>query len=386
MPSVNWKQSMSDPVSNIIFHLNKNDVGVLNSDDAFSIVKIEDIKEIHIEPFDSVKSQIISDLKKGYAETSLDEYEKDKKELIDDKSLKWNETALKQIVKWSGIPDFYKGEYQKTFNNALENGDNKIILTYNSGSLDYKELLRLLNNVLIMPNVDKINEENVKKYILEAIRTDLIVKKANSLDLRKNVFNAYTDNLALKNQLVYLYNKAEIEAKIPEASDEALNRFYKENESTLYYQLEKRNLFVMVFPAKETADKVLEKINSGIPFEKVTGHYLVKTYIKQKNGEIKPFSQDENPYFGKVGFELKEAEVTGPFEFEDENNQSQYALIKCYHIRPEKQLTFNDVKNSITEDYKNYYRKKLEKEAEEKLRSKYNPVINEEVLSKIISS
>ena len=106
MPAVDWKQSMSNPVSNIIFNLNKNDVGVLNSDDAFSIVKIADIKEIHIEPFDSVKSEIISDLKKGYAETSLDEYEKDKKELIDEKSLKWNQTALKQIVKWSAIPDF----------------------------------------------------------------------------------------------------------------------------------------------------------------------------------------------------------------------------------------------------------------------------------------
>ena len=32
MPPVNWKQSLSDPAGEIIFHLNKNDVSVLNSD------------------------------------------------------------------------------------------------------------------------------------------------------------------------------------------------------------------------------------------------------------------------------------------------------------------------------------------------------------------
>ena len=257
-------------------------------------------------------------------------------------------------------------------------------MTYNRGTVDYKELLRLLNNVLIIRDFRGMDEEHIKKYISEAIRTDLIVKKAESLDLKKNIFHAFTANPALKNQLVYLYNQAEIEAKLPEATDEALHRFYKENENTLYYQLEKRNLFVMIFPTKVDAENASAKINTGTPFEKVTGVYLVKTFIKERNGDIKSFNNDEKPTFGKVGFELKESEVTGPVEFKDENNQSKYAVIKCYHIRPEKQLTYDDVKNSITEDFKNYHREKTEKEIEVQLRSKYNPVINEEVLAKVI--
>jgi hypothetical protein len=386
MPPVNWKQSILDPVGNIIFQLNKNDVSVLNSDNAFLIVKIVDVNKIHVEPFDSIKSKIISDLRNVYLNISFEEYEKDKKELIDENTLEWNTNALEEIVQWSNIPDFYKDKYQEIFANAIKNGDNKVILIYyNNKTLDYKELLRLLNNILILGSSNNIKEEDVKKFILEAIRTDIIVKKADSLDLKKNIFNAFTTNPVLKNRVVNLYNQTEVEGKFPEATDEALHLFFKQNEDTLYYQLEKRNLFVMVFPNKEDAEKASAKIKGGTPFEKVTGSYLVKTYIKERNGEIKSYLSDEKPTFGKAAFEMKEAEISGPVKFEDENNQLKYAVIKCYHIRPEKQLTFDDVKNSITEDFKNHHRKKIEKDLEEELRSKYHPVINEEVLAKIIS-
>lgn len=386
MPHLGWKQSIINPVNQVIYNLNKNDVRVLNTYNAFLIVKITDIKYIHLESYDSIKSEIISQLKSIYADSSLREYEKDKKELIDQKSLKWNNNALKEIVQWSNIPNFYKSEYQKTFKKAVENGNNKIILTYNGGTVDYKEFLRLSDNVLIIRDFKGMNEEDIKKYIIEAIHTDLIVKKAEALDLKKNIFNAFTTNPALKSKIVYLYNQAEIESKLPEANDVALHKFFKENEDSLFYQLEKRNLFVIVFPTREAAENELQKINNGTPFEKVTGSYLVKTYKKERSGEIKSYRHDGKPIFGKVGFEMKESEVTGPVKFEDENNQSKYAVIKCYHIRPEKQLTYDDVKNTITEDFRNYYRKKMDGDIEKRLKSKYKPVINEEVLTKLISA
>ena len=386
MPPVDWKQSILDPVGNFIFRLNKNDVRVLNDINAFRIVKISEINKIHVEPFNKINYEIISNLRNVYYQVSVDEYEKVKNELIAEDSLKWNENALKQLVKWSNEPNFYKDKYEETFKNALVNNDCKTILVHNKGKIDYKEYLRLLKNILILPSSkDDITEDDLKKFILEAIRTDIIVKKADSLDLKKNIFNPFTTNLTLKNQLAYLYNQAEIEAKIPEATDEALHQFFKENENTLYYQLEKRNVFVMVFPNKDEAENASEKIKRGIPFEKVKGRYLVKTYIKERNGEIKLYQNDEKPVFGKVAFKMKESEVSDPLQFENDNQQTEYAIIKCYHIRPEKQLTFNDVKNSIVEDFKNYYRKKIEKEVEKRLKSKYHPEINEEVLAKIIS-
>ena len=387
MPPVGWKQSIIDPLGNVIFSLNKNDVRVLNDNNAFRIVKIVEINKVPVEPFDKIKKDIMSYLKNGYYQTSIDEYEKDAKGLIDKNSLKWNESAIKQIIKWSDEPNFYKGKYEETFKNALANDNNKTILTYNKGIVDYKEYLRLLDNILILPSsTNNLKEDDLKKFILEAIRTDLIVKKADSLDLKKNIFNPFTENPALKYQLVILYNKAEIDAKIPDTTDEALHKFFKENENTMYYQLEKRNIFEMVFPNRDEAENASKKIKQGIPFEKVTGRYFVWTYIKDRNGEIKSYQDSEKPVFGEIAFKMKESEISEPISFEDENNQTKYAILKCFHIRPEKQLTYNDVKNSITEDFKNYYRKIIANDVEKELKNKYHPEIFEDVLKQMLSS
>ena len=387
MPPVDWKQSMIDPVGNVLFGLNNGDVRVLNALGDFKVVKIDEVKKIHVEPFDKIKNEIISFLKNAYYQVSMDEYEKDKKVLIDENSLEWNEEALKQLVKWSNEPNFYGSRYQKTFEDALANNDNKTILVYNKGKVDYKEYLRLLNNILILPSAqNNLTEKDLKDFILEAIRTDMIVDKANSLDLKKYIFNPFTKNVVLKNRIAYLYNQAEIETKIPDTTYEALHQFFNENENTLYYQLAKRNIFVMVFPNKDEAENASKKIKQGIPFEKVKGSYLVRTYLKERNGEIKTFPNDEKPVFAEIAFKMKQSEVSAPIKFKDENNQIKYAILKCYYIRPEKQLTFDDVKNSIANDFRNYYREKISKDVEQKLKDKYHPEIFEDVLTKALSS
>ena len=50
------------------------------------------------------------------------------------------------------------------------------------------------------------------------------------------------------------------------------------------------------------------------------------------------------------------------------------------------QLTLDDLKNTISEDFKNHYRKKLENKIEEEVRNKYHPVVYRDLLSNILSS
>ena len=384
-PPVTWQQSLNNSIESLIFNFKQGEVHVLDSQDGFHIIKVTEIKKVDIKPFDQERKEIKVKLKNIYTEISLQEFESDKKKFFDEDSIKWNENVVHQLVKWSEIPRFYITIYKDTLQDAIAK-NNRIILTYPKGKLDLKEYLYLLNDILIPRSAEKVYEDDLKEFIVEAIRTEIVVNKAKELDLENKIFNAYTSNPALKNQIAYLYNLAVYDSLTPEPTEEILHKFYNQERDSLYYRLRKVNIFAMIFPDKNQAEEVLKKINEGTPFEKVTGRYFVKTFIRDRDGRIKSFLSKEEPFLGEAGFKLKLNETAGPIEYTDPQKGNQYAVIKCINISPEKQLLYDDVKNTITEDYRNYYRKKIDKEVKEILWEKYDAEIFQDVLLKNLSS
>ena len=383
---VEWEQSMFNPVDNVIFGLNIGDVRIIEAYNAYHIVKVMEIKKVDLEPFNKIKNKIIAKLKKGYLNTSYEEYDTAKKKLVDSAILMWNQKALNQLVEWSKIPNFYIEIYKDTLQYAISHNRNLTILTYSNGKVDFKEYLRLLNDILIPRDTRNMTEKDFKHYIIEAIRTDIIVKKAKALDLEKEIFNSSTANPVLQYQIVRLYNKAVVESQIPETSFQNLHKFYEEQKDSLYYQFEKKIFYVMIFPQKEKAIEVKGKIKDGIPFEKITGRWLVKSYIRDRDGNIKSYMSDEKPLLGETAFKLNLDEIVGPIQYNDPEKGEQYAIIKCVNIRPEKQLLFDDVKNTIGDDFKKFHRKILLKKIRADLWKKYKIEIYEDVLSKKIKS
>lgn len=386
MPPVGWEQSMSNPIDNVIFGLNIGDVRIIDAYNAYHIVKVMEIKKVEVEPFHKIKDNIIAKLKKGYYDTSLEEYDKAKKDLLNIDELEWNKKALDQLVEWSKIPNFYIDIYKDTLQYAISHNRNLTILTYSNGKVDFKEYLRLLNDILIPMDKQNINEKDFKDFIIEAIRTDIIVKKAKALDLEKEIFNSQTPNPVLKSQIVRLYDKAVVESQIPEASVQNLKKFYEEQKDSLYYQLEKKNFYIMIFPHKEKALEVTGKIKDGIPFEKVTGRWLVKTYIRDRDGNIKSYKSKEKPLLGETAFKLHLDEIVGPIQYNDPEKGEQYAIIKCVNISPEKQLLYSDVQGKISEDFKKFHRSRIEKEEEKRLQAKYQVKIYSDVLKNKMSN
>lgn len=383
---VAWKQSVLDPVGNVIFNLNKGDIRAISTDKDYKIIKVAEVTKIKLGPFEEIKDKVIEDIKEVYNQKALDEFVRDKDASIDTTNAVWNEPTLRELVKWSDIPNSYTNPYEETLAKAMSKSDNKIILTYKNGKVDYKEYLRLARNVLTIKTDAKMNEKDIKNFIIDAVTTDKMIRKADSLDLRKEVFNAYTKNPVIKDRLVYLYNQAEIEQKIPPLTEENLYSFFKDNEETIFYQLEKRNIYAMVFENEEDAKKVYDKIKSGAEFEKVTGRFFVKTYIKERGGELRAFMGSEKPVFAGKAFEMKLNEVSEPVQFVDEDGLAKYAVLKCKNIRPEKQLTYDEAKGILDDEFKNFYRKKIESEIEKRLAQRYNPKYYYDVLPKMISS
>jgi hypothetical protein len=386
LPPLSWKKSLSSNLNETIYHLAAQDVRVIENKESISIVKVAEVRRLDVPPYDNVKEEIRRALDQRYADVSLHEFERTKKNLIDEKTLAWNRKALQQLARWSSIAHFYEVGYSDTLRNAISQGRNLVVVRHAKRNIDFSEYLRLLNDVLKWGHVSPITEDNIKKYILEAVRTDLLVKKANALNLEKDIFHDQTKNPVLRNEILRLYDLHEIEARIPAATEEALKDFYQTNKDSLFYQLAKVNIYAVIDSSKKVVDEAKEKLEQNVPFEKLAPEIFVKTYVRDRNGTLDTYLADEPPYLGEAAFRLKLYETAGPIEYVDSAKGQQYALIKCVAIREEKQLSYKDVENTITEAFTKYYRDEITRATHERLRKIYTVTVYPDVLNQILAS
>ena len=386
MPPLTWKMSLLSNFNYTVFHLAEGVVHIIESKESISVVKVAAVRRTDVPPYENVKEEIRKALDQKYSDISLQEFERTKKNLIDEKTLTWNPKALQQLERWSGISHFYETGYSDTLRNAISRGRNLVIVRYAKGKVDFSEYLRLLNDVLLWGHVSPITQDNIKKYVLEALRTDMLVNKANALNLEKDILNAQTKNPVLRNEILRLYDLHEIEARIPAATDEVLKDFYAAHKDSLFYQLAKVNLYAVIDSSKKVVDAAKRKFEQNVPFEKLTPEIFVKTYIRGRDGSFDTFLADEPPYLADVAFKLKLYETAGPIEYVDSAKGRQYTLIKCIAIREEKQLSYKDVEKTIADVFKKYHREEIARATQDRLRRKYTVTVYTDVLDRELAS
>jgi len=259
-------------------------------------------------------------------------------------------------------------------------------LSYNKGSVDLNEFLRFLDEVEIMKPLGKMDKENVKNFIMEALRTDYIIKEAKKVVDQKEIFNPYTKNDILKFQIVQEYNNELIENQIPEITEASLHKFYDEHRDSIFYQLKVVNILARIYTDSIKAAEEMKEIKKGIPFEKISNTWYNKGFVRKKDGKLKSYFSPEPPYLAEAAFKLELNGVAGPIEYSDTANVKNYAVIKCDEIIPEKQLTYEDVKKNIKEEFKNYYRNKIANEVDLRLKKKYKVEIFGNVLENALSA
>jgi hypothetical protein len=385
---VAWSETLIDPIAKVIFGLKKGFTRVIEFEDGFHIIKVLDIKQIKLQPFEKMKDKIISQLKNGYNEASNKAYEDFRRERIDKNSIKWNQSGLDQLIKWSSKTEmFYGGAYKDTMNNAIRNGNNFVLFSSKNVKVDLKEYFRLLEEVVFLNPNTNLDTINVKEFILDAVSDNNVIMAAIKIGLDKKLIHPYTQNRVIADRLLYLFNQTVIEASIPQATPEALNRFYEDHKDPTFYQLKKVFIYARVYSDSAKAAADINEIRNGTPFEKVSNSWLIKMFIRERDGQLKAYRSPGGDYLANAAFTLNFNESAGPIAYDDSTEGKQYAVINAFRIDPEKQLTYDEVKGErIEEEFKNYYRQKIADEVDAGLKKKFHVEIFEKVLSKAIAT
>ena len=379
--TVAWKNGLMGGADSIIFKLRVGQVAILNFSAALEIVQIVRINTLSVAPYEKVKDDIYNTLRERFATAATEDFTRETDALVDEHALEWNEKALKDLLVWSNIPGFYASLYGDTLSAAIAEGRNPVLLNYRGGRVDLREYLRLLNEVLILPGRGNFRVDDLKKFMLEAIRTDRVVRKARALGLEEGIFSFRSTDPVLRDRIVSLYNKRVIEASIPALTEGTMREFYAENRDSLDYQLAKVNIYAVISTDRKEIDSVWQMHLRGTVFEKLAPQIDVKTFIRDRSDDtIRSYLSTETPFLGKAAFTLTLNQVAGPVEYFDPERGTCYAIIKCVGIRPEKQLTLDDARKTIAADFKELQTAKIGNETAKMLKNKYGFRVFEDAL------
>ncbi len=387
MPVLNWKLSTRTPANQIIFRMPEGTIRVIETTNRFRIVKVNEVKDIELKPLEEIRGELFENLREVYSERGFREYDRDKAKLLDKNQYVWNSDGMRQLVSWSRIDGFYsQDKYKETLSKAIEEGNNFKILEYENGVLDLEKYLYLLNNILTVNVSQNVVADDLKQFIDEALRTELIVQKAKDMGLDSNILSMNTDSDVILSEYEILYDEKFIFSKVPEMNKQNLESFYEETKDTLFYQPDKVNIYAKEYTSKTEAVSAVDKLESGIEFEDLFNGWLVKSYYITKQGNIESYMSNEPPYFGKEAFQLSEGETTGPVEFE-ENGETKYAVIKAANVQTEHIQQLSDVHPRILKRiYDTYYFNTYSEEIANKLRNKYSVEINTALLAELAAS
>ncbi len=384
MPPINWRNGWLNSTNRAISSMNIGDIEVLESESMYYIIKISDIKIIDIPQLNDIRPIIIKNLREQYLDRALQEFAFMEDNIVDIKDFKWNEEVIKEIAGWSKDDSFFLGKYKDTINEAINLSNNKTIISNDLEDIRYDDLLYFLNDILI-PGIEKdISENDLKNYIIEAIRTDLIINKAKDLGYNEKILTENATD-ALEFQYQKIYTIENIDNKLPTPNDTILKEFYNEHKDSLLYQYALTSIYVKLFDEKSEALKMIENINAGESFEQAANRtYKVKSFIKNKEGKINSYYSNEEPIFGNIAFEMEPNEIIGPINTYELDVQ-KFAVIKSSRIIEEKVPTFNEIEN-LEKRFEAYYREQLNQRVKDVLASKYPVIMFDDIISKNIES
>lgn len=384
--SVKWNPDQYNPLFNQLYELEEGEIKVLETSASILVIKIDKVEKQDIPSFNQIRGEIENSLRKTHMNRAAQEFEEEQKNRVNRDQIEWNRGNLEQLVAWMEKSGFFPDGYKNILQNALTEGNNFTILTYPYGSVDVAEFKRLLDEVLIMRSSSNISVESLQNFLVEALRRDHIVKKAENMGLDENILSVDRQSPTLRNQILRLYNREKIDANIPTPDEQNLQDFYEAHKDSLFYQLPRVRIFAHVYGDSSEAVDALERFKTGTRFEELEPSYLVRSFRKNREGRIEAYMRRGEPYLGEEAFSLSMNEVAGPISFDHAENGRQYALIKLTNTVPEKQLSYPEVEDRIASDFKDFHRQRIVQSVKEYLWDRYPVTIYEDNLRQRIPS
>lgn len=185
------------------------------------------------------------------------------------------------------------------------------------------------------------SEEGRAQLVEELINQELLFADAKERALDKEFeFLAEVERLKASYLKQYALSKL---FKAIHIGDAELKMFYNQNRAYMHKPESVRASHILVNDL-ETAEKVLTELKDGLSFEDAAAQYS-QCPSKDQGGDLGSFTRGKMvPEFEEVAFTLEPEVISNPVE-----TQFGFHLIKVTEKQPAGELSFDDVKDQLTQ-------------------------------------
>jgi parvulin-like peptidyl-prolyl isomerase len=236
-----------------------------------------------------------------------------------------------------------------------------------------KTLQDIIDESLILQEAKKNNIKVEDKEIAERLNS-IISNFKNKSDFNKTLSSINLTEKQYKEMLKdqILIEKTVIAIKKIEITDEDVKKFYDSNKEK-FNSPQSLKLRQIVVKTKQEADDLYIALVAGANFEKLAEIKSIDENLRKNKGDIGYISKNMlSPEIQKEISPLKQGEFTKPIMIGD-----LYTILKVEEIRPDRILTFDEVKSNLKDNLLNQLinQKKIELINELRAKSKIEYLI-----------
>ncbi len=358
--SISWNwSSYKNPVENTAFLLKEGSIsGLIRGHMAYYIIKVEKIRKKERRPYNELRGYILNQLENRDRRILLKKKDRYRSRVLAEHKFSWNNEGIKYFFERLGIngPVYCDMLIKHIKENFTDEEKSTVLATFDNKVFTIKEFIDRLEWIPPKSSIRLYAIERLKGNIRLMVAEDILVEiaKREGLDSDR-FFKEKIREEKEKAMIVVLLKK--IYGDI-EPEEEDLRRFYNESVDSLYSVPERVVVQEVLVTDRSKAEKIVKIARRGESFSRLVEQFSERSGFKKIKGKIGPFERGMWGRIGEEAFKMKEGEIAGPIELE---NNKGYSIIKLISRIPIQRIPFNEIKRDVIDDYiENIKRRKLE--------------------------
>jgi len=271
----------------------------------------------------------------------------------------------------------------RSYRQELQDHLGDVIVEFKDGRWTIGEFLEKLR--ALHPRVRPVmtSRKNLKDVIGRMVRDEFLAEKGYRLRLQESD-HVVREVHRWKEELLFRTLSHDLLDTVQVTENELIE--YYDDHRFKYIEPQRVNIIEIFVPTKSEADQLLERINNGEDFAELAQEYSIRTWAAKRGGEFGLFGYGMHGEIGNRALSMNVGELTGPFEIEDETFGRGFSIFQVISKKEKRFKTFGEAKTIVQRTLLERKRNDVLNRFLDSLRGKYTVHVNQELLSKIVTT